>query len=78
MVTLGKERYPVTTTWAEEGLSVEIEGGETVVLGTDWRVGEPVMLAHIGGNEVTVQVCGGGEVNVAGERGGVGGRGGML
>ena len=58
VVTLGKERYPVTTTWAEEGLSVEIEGGETVVLGTDWRVGEPVMLAHIGGNEVTVQVCG--------------------
>ena len=57
MVTLGKEKFPVRTTWSEEGLSVEIEGGETVVLGTEWTVGEPVMLAHIRGKDVTVQVC---------------------
>ena len=37
-----------------------IEGGETVVLTTDWMVGEPMMLADIGRKEVTVQVGGGG------------------
>ena len=40
--------------------TVEIERGETVVLNTDWTVGEPMMLADIGGKEVTVQVGGGG------------------
>ena len=39
---------------------MEIEGGETVLLNTDWTVGEPMMLADIGGKEVTVQVGGGG------------------
>ena len=46
--------------WEEDGFTVEIEGGETVVLNTDWTVGEPMMLADIGGKEVTVQVGGGG------------------
>ena len=31
-----------------------------MVLNTDWTVGEPMMLADIGGKEVTVQVGGGG------------------
>ena len=39
---------------------MEIEGRETVVVNTDWTVGEPMMLADIGGKEVTVQVSGGG------------------
>ena len=30
------------------------DGTETVVLNTDWTVGEPMMLADIGGKEVTV------------------------
>ena len=29
-----------------------------MVLNTDWTVGEPMMLADIGGKEVTVQVGG--------------------
>ena len=31
---------------------MEIERGETVVLNTDWTVGEPMMLADIGGKEI--------------------------
>ena len=58
-MTLDKEKFPVRVTWAEDGFTVEIEGGETVVLNTDWTVGEPMMLADIGGKEVTVQVGGG-------------------
>ena len=55
-MTLDKDRFSVRATWAEDGFTVEIEGGETVVLNTDWTVGEPMMLADIGGKEVTVQV----------------------
>ena len=58
-MTLDKEKFPVRATWAEDGFTVEIEGGETVVLNTDWTVGEPMMLADIGKQEVTVQVSGG-------------------
>ena len=58
-MTLDKEKFPVRATWEEDGFTVEIEGGETVVLNTDWTVGEPMMLADIGGKEVTVQVGGG-------------------
>ena len=60
VVTLDKEKFPVRATWAKDGFTVEIEGGETVVLNTDWTVGEPMMLADIGGKEITVQVGGGG------------------
>ena len=59
-MTLDEEKFPVRATWAEDEFTVEIEGGETVVLNTDWTVGEPMMLADIGGKEVTVQVGGGG------------------
>ena len=59
-MTLDKEKFPVRATWAEDGFTAEIEGGETVVLNTDWTVGEPMMLADIAGKEVTVQVGGGG------------------
>ena len=58
-MTLDKEKFPVRATWEEDGFTVEIEGGETVVLNTDWTVGEPMMLADIGEKEVTVQVGGG-------------------
>ena len=58
-MTLDKEKFPVRATWEEDGFTVEIEGGETIVLNTDWTVGEPMMLADIGGKEVTVQVGGG-------------------
>ena len=61
VVTLDKEKFLVRATWAEDGFTVEIEGGETVVLNTDWTVGEPMMLADIVGKEVTVQVGGGGD-----------------
>ena len=55
-MTLPKEKVPVTAMWEEDGSIVEIEGGETVVLNTDWMVGEPIMmLAGIGGKEVTVE-----------------------
>ena len=54
-MTLDK-KFPVRATWVEDGFTVEIVGGETVVLNTDWMVGEPMMLANIGGKEVTVQV----------------------
>ena len=55
-MTLDKEKFPVRAMWEENGFTMEIEGGETVVLNTDWTVGEPMMLADIGGKEVTVQV----------------------
>ena len=58
-MAVNKEKFPVRATWEEDGFTVEIEGGETVVLNTDWTVGEPMMLADIGGKEVTVQVGGG-------------------
>ena len=57
-MTLDKGKFPVRATW-EDGFTVEIEGGETVVLNTDWTVGGQMMLADIGGKEVTVQVSGG-------------------
>ena len=56
VVTLDK-KFPVRATW-EDGFTVEIEGGETVVLNTDWTVGEPMTLADIGRKKVTVQVGG--------------------
>ena len=56
VVTLDKEKFPVRATWAENGFTVEIAEEETVVLNTDWMVGEPRMLANIGWKEVTVQV----------------------
>ena len=56
---IGQGEVPVRATWEEDGFTVEIEGGETVVLNTDWTVGEPMMLADIGGKEVTVQMGGG-------------------
>ena len=59
-MTVDREKFPVRATWEEDGFTVEIEGGETVVLNTDWTVGEPMMLTDIGGKEVTVQVDGGG------------------
>ena len=55
-MTLDKEKFPVGATWEEDGFTVEIEGGETVVLNTDWTVGEPMMLADIGEKKVTVWV----------------------
>ena len=55
-----KEKFLVRATCEEDGFTVEIEGEETVVLNTDWTVGEPMMLADIGRKEVTVQVGGGG------------------
>ena len=58
-MTLDKEKFPVRATWEEDGFTVEVDRGETVVLNTDWTVGEPMMLADIGGKEVTVQVGGG-------------------
>ena len=57
---MDKKKVPVRATWAEDGFTIEIERGETVVLNTDWTVGEPMMLADIGRKEVTVQVSGGG------------------
>ena len=59
VVTLDKEKFPVRATWEEDGFTVDIEGGETVVLNTDWTVvlntdwtvGEPMMLADIGGKK---------------------------
>ena len=61
-MTLEKEKVPVRATWEEDGFTVEIEGGVTVALNTDWMVGKPMMLADIGGKEVTVQVGWGGGV----------------
>ena len=46
-MTLDKEKFPARATWAEDGFTGEIEGGETVVLNTDWTVTEPMMLADI-------------------------------
>ena len=45
------------TAWNEEGLEVEIDGETSMVMNTDWMVGEPMMLAQINGKEITVQVC---------------------
>ena len=45
MVVKLDKTFPVRTTWEEDGFT-EIEGGETVVLNTDWTVGEPMMLAY--------------------------------
>ena len=53
---MDKEKFPVRATWEEDDFTVKIAGGETVVLNTDWMVGEPMMLANIGWKEVTVQV----------------------
>ena len=64
-MTLEKEKFPVRATLAEDGFTVEIE---TVVLNTDWMVGKPMMLADIGGKEVTVQVGGGGGGKEKGRR----------
>ena len=57
MVTIDKEKIPVKTVWEEDGsLLVELEEGREVMLNTNWKVGEPMMLAEINGKEVSVQV----------------------
>ncbi|XP_064394640.1 propionyl-CoA carboxylase alpha chain, mitochondrial-like [Halichondria panicea] len=56
VVTLNKERYPVTTSWEMDGgFTVEMDNGRRMELSTDWSVGEPMMLANINGKDVTVQ-----------------------
>ena len=46
------------TVWEDDGsLLVELEGEKSVILNTNWRVGEPMMLAEINGKEVSVQVA---------------------
>ena len=51
------ESVPVRCEWGEEGLEVTQEGeGEPLTINTDWRLGEPMMLADIDGKEVAVQV----------------------
>ena len=58
MVTIDKERIPVRTVWEDDGsLLAELEGEKSVILNTNWRVGEPMMLAEINGKEVSVQVA---------------------
>lgn len=56
VVTVGKEKYPVTTCWEGDSFTVEIDGETKMEINTDWLVGEPMMLASINGNDVTVQV----------------------
>ena len=52
------ESVPVRCEWVEEdGLEVEVEGREdTVIISTDWSLGDSMMLADIDGKEVLVQV----------------------
>ena len=51
------ESIPVWCEWREDGLEVcQDGGGETLTISTDWRLGEPMMIADIEGKEVAVQV----------------------
>ena len=51
------ESVPVRCEWSEDGLEVRMEGREEpLTIDTDWRLGEPMMLADIDGREVAVQV----------------------
>ena len=45
----------MTCEWVEEGLNVCVNG-EVLTINTDWRLGEPMMLADIDGKEVAIQV----------------------
>ena len=51
------ESVPVMCKWVEGGLEVRVEG-EVVTITTDWSLGQPMMLAHIDGKEVAIQVRG--------------------
>lgn len=56
VVTINKEKVPVRTVWEDDGsLQVELGGGKSVMLNTNWRVGEPMMLAEVDGKEVSIQ-----------------------
>lgn len=51
------ETLPVSCEWLDDGLEVTVEGkGEPLIINTDWRPGEPMMLADVDGKEVAVQV----------------------
>lgn len=51
------ESLPVRCEWGEDGVQVCLEGrGEPLTINTDWRLGEPMMLADVDGKEVAVQV----------------------
>ena len=57
VVKCEEESVPVRCGWSEDGLEVSLEGKEEpLTISTDWRLGEPMMLADVDGREVAVQV----------------------
>ncbi|CAI8052349.1 Propionyl-CoA carboxylase alpha chain, mitochondrial [Geodia barretti] len=56
VVKCEEESVPVRCGWSEDGLEVSLEGKEEpLTISTDWRLGEPMMLADVDGREVAVQ-----------------------
>ena len=56
VICIGKDKFDVGTSWDEDGFTVTMEDGRKMKLKTDWCVGEPLMVAELNGQEISVQV----------------------
>ena len=56
VISIGKDKFNVETSWDEDGFTVILEDGRKMKLKTDWNVGEPLMVAELNGQEISVQV----------------------
>lgn len=56
VISVGKDKFSIKTSWGEDGFTVTMEDGRKMTLNTDWCVGEPLMVAELNGQEISVQV----------------------
>ena len=55
LVKVEEKRYPVRARFDLDGFQVEVEGGGAVNLECKWNLGDPLMVADVNGEDVTVQ-----------------------
>lgn len=55
LVKVEGKRYPVRARFDLDGFQVEVEGGGAVNLECKWNLGDPLMVADVNGEDVTVQ-----------------------
>lgn len=56
VISVGKDKFSIETSWNEDGFTVTMEDGRKMTLNTDWCVGEPLMVAELNGQDISVQV----------------------
>ena len=48
-------KYPVKACYDLDGFQVEVEGGGAVNLECKWSLGDPLMVAYVNAEDITVQ-----------------------